>query len=141
MLLTTKGSKELACSKRLHLLVAMAHGNGVICAEVYFRTMGHILHVLYTVIFPLSLTSRNTKPKIFVMDNDPSQTSAVARKALKSIKASMQVIPARSPDLNPIENLLHIVRKKIEAEILQKNIIYQSWDEFVERVKFNIWYN
>ena len=50
----------------------------------------------------------------------------------------MQVIPARSPDLNPIENLFHIVRKKMEAEILQKNIIHQSWDELVERVKFNI---
>lgn len=27
----------------------------------------------------------------------------------------------------------------MEAKILQKNIVYQSWDEFVERVKFNIW--
>ena len=51
----------------------------------------------------------------------------------------MQVIPARSPDLNPIENLFHIVRKKMEAEILQKNIVHHSWDEFVERVKYNIW--
>ena len=51
----------------------------------------------------------------------------------------MQVIPARSPDLNPIENLFHIVRKKIKAEILEKNITHQSWDEFVDRVKFNIW--
>ena len=31
LLLTTKGSKELAGSKRLHLLVAMAHRHGVIC--------------------------------------------------------------------------------------------------------------
>ena len=51
----------------------------------------------------------------------------------------MQVIPARSPDLNPIENLFHIVGKKMEAEILEKNITHQSWDEFVDRVKFNIW--
>ena len=54
------------------------------------------------------------------MDNDPSQTSAVAKKALKAIGAEMQVIPARSPDLNPIENLFHIVRNSIEAEILDK---------------------
>ena len=27
----------------------------------------------------------------------------------------------------------------MEAEILEKNIIHQSWDEFVDRVKFNIW--
>ena len=51
----------------------------------------------------------------------------------------MQVIPARSPDLNPIKNLFNIVRKCIEAEILEQNIIHQSWDEFVERVKFCVW--
>ena len=51
----------------------------------------------------------------------------------------MQVIPARSPDLNPIKNLFNIVRKCIEAEILEQNIIHQSWDEFVERVKFRVW--
>ncbi len=34
----------------------------------------------------------------------------------------MQVIPARSPDLNPIKNLFNIVRKCIEAEILEQNI-------------------
>ena len=27
----------------------------------------------------------------------------------------------------------------MEAEILEKNITHQSWDEFVDRVKFNIW--
>ena len=31
--LTTKGSKDLAGGKRLHLLVAIPHGKGVICAE------------------------------------------------------------------------------------------------------------
>ena len=51
----------------------------------------------------------------------------------------MQVIPARSPDLNPTENLFNMVRKCIEAEILEKNIIHQSWDEFVQKVKFHVW--
>ena len=51
----------------------------------------------------------------------------------------MQVIPARSPDLNPTENLFNIVRKCTEAEILEQNIIHQSWDEFVQTVKFHVW--
>ena len=50
----------------------------------------------------------------------------------------MKVIPARSPDLNPTENLFNIVCKCIEAEILEQNIIHQSWDEFVQRVKFHV---
>ncbi len=56
-----------------------------------------------------------------------------------SIGAKMQVIPVRSPDLNPIKNLFNIVRKCIEAEILEQNKIHQSWDEFVEKVKFHVW--
>ena len=68
----------------------------------------------------------------------PKRQPLQGSKALNNIGAKMQVIPARSPDLNPIENLFHIVRKKMEAEILEKNITHQSWDEF-DRVKFNIW--
>ena len=122
----------------------MAHGKGVICAEPYEKMDGpyfsRFIRRHFTNLFDITRNDNdNNKPKLFVMDNDPSQTSAVARKALDSIGAQMQVIPARSPDLNPIENLFHIVRKKMEAEILQKNIVHHSWDEFVERVKYNIW--
>ena len=141
--LTTKGSKDLAGGKRLHLLVAIAHGKGVICAEPYVKMDGpyfaRFIRHHFPILFDITRTNGNANLKLFVMDNDPSQTSAIARKALNNIGAKMQVIPARSPDLNPIENLFHIVRKKMEAEILEKNITHQSWDEFVDRVKFNIW--
>lgn len=50
----------------------------------------------------------------------------------------MQVIPARSPDLNPIENVFHTVRKQLDAEVKQKNINRETWDQFVDRVKRNI---
>ena len=39
------------------------------------------------------------------MDNDPSQRSMVAKDALQEIGAELVDIPARSPDLNPIENI------------------------------------
>ena len=143
LLITTKGSKELAGGRRLHLLVAIAYGKGVICAETYEKMDGpyfaRFIRRQFPTLFDITGKQSNNTPKLFVMDNDPSQTSAVAKKALHSIGATMQVIPARSPDINPIENLFNVVRKNIEAEILQKNIIYQSWDEFVERVKFHIW--
>ena len=143
LLITTKGSKELAGGNRLHLLVAIAHGKGVICAEPYEKMDGpyfaRFIRRHFPTLFEITDKEDGNKSKLFVMDNDPSQTSAVAKKALKAIGVEMQVIPARSPDLNPIENLFHVVRKSIEAEILEKNIIHQSWDEFVERVKFHMW--
>lgn len=49
------------------------------------------------------------------MDNDPSQTLAKARAVLMDMGYTMQKIPARSPDLNPIENVLHLVRKLLET--------------------------
>ena len=56
------------------------------------------------------------------MDNDPSQTSKVARKAIEKIEAEFHKIPARSPDLNPIENLFHLVKKNLENEAIENNI-------------------
>ena len=55
--------------------------------------------------------------KIFVMDNDPSQTSAKARAVLTEMGYTMQKIPPRSPDLNPIENIFHLVRKRLKARV------------------------
>ena len=113
------------------MLVAIAHGKGVICAEPYVKMDGpyfaRFIRCHFPILFDVTRCDGDTNPKLF------------ARKALNHIGAKMQVIPARSPDLNPIENLFHIVRKRIEAEILEKNVIHQSWDEFVDRVKFNIW--
>ena len=76
---------------------------------------------------------------LFVMDNDPSQTSANAKRALLSARASMHVIPARSPDLNPIENLFNTARKQINAGVKDKNISNETWNDFVSRVTPNIW--
>ena len=56
------------------------------------------------------------------MDNDPSQTSKVARKAMEKIEAEFHKIPARSPDLNPIENLFHLLKKRLENEAIENNI-------------------
>ena len=45
------------------------------------------------------------------MDNDPSQRSLAAKTAIKEEGCELFCIPARSPDLNPIENMFHIVKK------------------------------
>ena len=45
--------------------------------------------------------------RLFVMDNDPSQSSEAAMTALKSVEGELLKIPPRSPDLNPIENILY----------------------------------
>ena len=57
---------------------------------------------------------RNNGRRLFLMDNDPSQTSKVAMDALVEIEAEFHEIPPRSPDLNPIENIFHLVKSNLE---------------------------
>ena len=52
------------------------------------------------------------------MDNDPSQTSKVAMAAIKSIEANLLRIPVRSPDLNPIDNVFHLVKSGLGTKLL-----------------------
>lgn len=140
--LTTKGSKDLAGGRRLHFLVAIAYGEGVVCAEPYEKMSGpyfaRFIRRHFPILFEIAKKADSDR-KIFVMDNDPSQTSATARNALRSVGATMQQIPPRSPDLNPIENMFHIVRKRMEVEVKENNIIRETWDQFVNRVRLNIW--
>lgn len=119
----------------------LAYGKGVVCAKPYEKTSGPYFARFIRRHFPIlfDIAGKEEDRKLFVMDNDPSQTSAIARNALRSIGAKMETIPPISPDLNPIENMFYILRKRMEAEVKEKNIIRQTWDEFVNRVKFNIW--
>ncbi len=47
------------------------------------------------------------------MNNDPSQRSKTAWKAMNKAGATLFTIPLRSPDLNRIDNLFYIPSEKI----------------------------
>ena len=44
-------------------------------------------------------------------------------------------IPARSPDINPIENVFNYVRAKLHEESLNRNITFENFEEYSARVK------
>ena len=139
---TTKGSKDLAGGKRLHLIVVIAYGKGVILAEPYEKMSADFFSCFvrrnFPTLFEIAGKGEHDR-KIFVMDNDPSQTSAKAMRTVADMGYTMQKIPARSPDLNPIENVFHLVRKRIEAQVKENNIVHQTWDQFKQIVQYNIW--
>ena len=68
------------------------------------------------------------------MDNDPSQNSYAARTALQQVECELLPIPARSPDLNPIENVFHNVKSFLQQEAIESQITSESFEEFKERV-------
>ena len=121
---TAKGCKHLAGGKRLHLLVAISHNKGVLLVQEYEKMTGAYFARFVRDKFPV-LFSRKRGRKWFVMDNDPSQRSLAARKAIKKECCELFSIPARSPDLNPIENMFHLVKKIRDAHIIR-----ETWQEF-----------
>ena len=135
---TTKGSKDLPGGRRLHLLVGVTHGLGVTVAEEYTKMDGSYFARFVQTTMERSLVDigmqKGKEHLIFVMDNDPSQNSRVAKRALEDIGAELQAIPARSPDLNPIENVFHNVRSILRQQALEERIERESFAAFKNRI-------
>ena len=135
--LTSKGSKDLPGGKRLHFLVAIAFNRGVVLAKEYEHMSGEYFSGFVKRNLSTLFTAENQQ-KWFVMDNDPSQRSKVPKKAINDSGATLFEIPARSPDLNPIENLFHIVKKQLESQAISECIYQEKWPEFKARVRKTI---
>ena len=70
-----------------------------------------------------------------LMDGCPLQNSKMALKALEDVGALVFKIPPRLPDLNPIENLFALVTKTLRKQVIEENIVRETYDEFVTRVR------
>lgn len=135
--ITAKGSKELAGGRRLHLMVAIAYGKGVVLCEPYEKLNAQFFSGFIRDHFNLTFAKAGPKvnqSRIFVMDNDPSQTSVMSMHAIHNIEAELHHIPSRSQDLNPPENVFHAVKKKLDSEAIQLKIEHETFDHFKERV-------
>ena len=132
---TGKGSKDLAGGKRLHVLVAISYNKGVILHHVYEKMNGKFFASFVRDKFPMCFERAGwDRWWLFVMDNDPSQVSKAAKSALKDIGAELHEILARSPCVNPIENIFHVVRTNLEEEAICLQIERESFEDFTRRV-------
>ena len=141
MQITTKGSKDLGGGKRLHFMVAIAYGKGVILAEQYVKINAEFFYLFIRRNLPklseISVKAPNDS-KIFIMDNDPSQTSAKTRAVMEQLSITMQKKPQWFSDLNPVKSIFHEVAKRMKLPAKQ-NVQHQTWTDFVSFVKFIIW--
>jgi hypothetical protein len=72
---------------------------------------------------------------LFLRDGDPRQNSVAAKRALDDVNAKLFSIPPRSPDINPIENLLHLIQFKLDRDALDRNLTKETFERFSERIK------
>lgn len=136
--ITAKGSKEMAGGRRIHMLVAIAYGKGVIVAEQYEKMNGEYFSQFVknrmNLLFAKSGPKYNGK-RVFLMDNDPSQNSTRALAEIAKIEGVVHAIPPRSPDLNPIENVFHQVKQTLHNQAINGGIVHESLNDFTVRVK------
>ena len=127
---TAKGSKEGV--RNANFMVSIAYNRGVVMCEQYFGTItGAKFASIVRTKFPESF-AKCEKPcsRRLLMDNCTRQNSKVARAAMLEVGAMRFRIPARSPDLNPIENFFHVAGKELRRRALQLRITKESFEEF-----------
>ena len=138
---TGKAKKEGTGGSVAKFMVSIAYGKGVIGVHQYFGNInGEKFASIVREHFPQLLKAGcNPSGGYFIQDNDPSQNSAKARDALQEVKAHQFKIPARSPDLNPIENMFHLISKKIRSDARKLRIEHESFDAFSRRCAKTMW--
>lgn len=138
---STKGKKEGSGGKMANFFVAIAHGHGVVlCKQYEWTVTGDRFATFVLDCFPAAFEKCGVQPqgKLFLQDGDPRQTSKAARKGWESLGCDMFAIPARSPDLNPIENIFHLVRNKLKEDAISREIVHETYKEFCARVAATI---
>ena len=115
-----KGKKE-GCTN-VNFMVAIAYGKGVVLCEQWEGTITgeKFASIVKRCLRKAFRNSANPKGKLFLMDGCPCQNSRVAMCAIEKVGANVFKIPARSPDLNPIENFFNTITMILNNDAVEK---------------------
>ena len=134
---TAKGQKEGTGGKLVKLFVAISYDEGVILCEPYEHLTGAYFASLIEKHFNTMFVKANKNgSRLWIQDNDPSQTSRIAKNAMKTCNCDLSLIdlPCRSPDLNPAEKFFHLVRCGLKKDALTRNLRKETFEEFKLRI-------
>ena len=136
---TTKGKKEGTGGRTATFFVAISHGRGVVLCQQFDSVItGESFAQFVRNNFHSTFIRTMKDSRMFLQDGDPRQNSARARALIQRRGYEIFSIPARSPDLNPIENMFNIVRKQLNEDAMVMNIEKENYEEFGRRVKRTI---
>ena len=75
------------------------------------------------------MQKRNTLSQ---QDNDPKHTSNLAQKWFKDNNIDLMEWPAQSPDINPIEHLWELLKRRLIKYEEPLKGVYELWDRVAE---------
>ena len=132
---TAKGRACGTGGKYVKVVVAISYGKGVICCIPYDKMDGKYFANFLHEHFDMMVESAEKDSRLWLQDGDPSQNSALAKEVMKQVNSELLSIPARSPDINPIENLFAVAKAALRREAIERNITAETTNEFEARVK------
>ena len=134
---TGKGKEEGTGGRSDSFLVGISYKKGlVMCTQYFGKLNGESFAKVVKNDFPKALRdSISSKNKLFLRDSDPTQNSKKANRVFDVIGCKVFAIPARSLDVNPIENIFNRIRKKLAEDAITHQIKRENFEEFSTRVK------
>ena len=132
---TAKGSKEGNNGKSVTFYVGVSFGEGCnFCKQFLDGKPNGTTFAAFAMKEFGPVFRKSNKGKKIVQDGCPVMNSAAVQAAYKSLGIEVISIPARSPDLNPVENVFNNVRRSLRQEALQKRIVKETYPQFALRV-------
>ena len=129
---TSKGKKE--GKTNAHFYVGIGYGRGVVCCKAYTGRMNaekYNEHILPSIV--KGIGEFNPMGRRILQDNCSIMNSTLVRESLFDENIKLFKIPARSPDINCIENVFHKMRKAIQRDAINRNIQKESFRQFQAR--------
>ena len=134
----TARAKKVGCrGKMAHFTVPIAYNRGVVLCEQYHEpfTWEYFTNFIRAHFDDTFSNTQNPSHKLFLQDGDPHQNSKKAKKAMEKIGAQLFTISLDSSDVNPIENLFHLVQKRWNVQALYESITQENFMQFTAQVK------
>ena len=130
---TAKGKKE--GKKNAYFYVGISYNKGVVMCKSYAGRMDSEKYdrVIVPAIQRGMQQSINPIAKRLVQDNCSIMNSRLVVSSLDEAGILRFKIPARSPDINCIENVFHAMRKAIQRDAVTRNIQKESFRQFQAR--------
>ena len=133
--LTTKGRHEHdSKSQSVRFLMGVCYEKGCVLCVPYEDLTGPRFAALLRKHLPGAFRKAGKRGRVVLQDNCPVQNSLPARNAFAALGATRQLIPARSPDLNPIENIFNCCKRALAQDSISEGISLETLEGFKARV-------